>query len=128
MWVILARGKGPTMKRIIALLLVSNMLGEAGVAWAQAEGQPQRSAVADTAINVGHVFATATYVPVKALLCAFTLAVSPLLYVSSGPRASRETGTRACAGTWIITPEILKGEKPFEFVKDTPCCGYPDPE
>jgi hypothetical protein len=116
------------MKRIIALVLVSIMLGQAGVAWAQAEGQPQRSGAADTAINVGHVFATATYVPVKALLCAFTLAVSPLLYVSSGPRASRETGTRACAGTWIITPEILKGEKPFEIVKDTPCCGYPDPE
>jgi hypothetical protein len=116
------------MKRIIALLLVSILFGEAGAAWAQAEGQPQRSGAADTAINVGHVFVTATYVPVKALLCAFTVAVSPLLYVSSGPRASRETSTRACAGTWIITPEILKGEKPFEIVKDTPCCGYPDPE
>jgi len=116
------------MKMMIALLLVSIMLGETGAAWAQAEGQPQRSGVADAAINVGHVFATATYVPVKALLCAFTLAASPLLYVSSGPRAPRETGTRACAGTWIITPEILKGEKPFELLKDTPCCGYPDSE
>jgi hypothetical protein len=78
------------------------------------------------AINVGHVFVTSTYVPVKALLCALTLGASPLLYLSSGPRAPRETGNRACGGTWIVTPEILKGEKPFEFVKDTPCCGYPD--
>ena len=118
------------MNRIVALLLVSFVFGHAGTAWAQAEGQApqQRSGAADAAINVGHVLATATYVPVKALLCAFTLAVSPLLYVSSGPRAPRETGTRACAGTWIITPEILKGEKPFEIVKDTPCCGYPDPD
>lgn len=117
------------MKKIVALLIVGIMLGQAGAVWAQAETQPpQRSGAADMAINVGHVFVTATYVPVKALLCALTLGASPLLYVSSGPRAARETGTRACAGTWIVTPEILKGEKPFELVKDTPCCGYPDAE
>jgi hypothetical protein len=115
------------MKRIVALLLVAFMSSQAPTAWGQAETQPpQRSGAADMAINVGHVFVTSTYVPVKALLCALTLGASPLLYLSSGPRAPRETGTRACGGTWIITPEILKGEKPFEFLQDTPCCGYPD--
>jgi len=115
------------MNRMVALLLVAFMSSHAGAAWAQAETQPpQRSGAADMAINVGHVFVTSAYVPVKALLCALTLGASPLLYLSSGPRAPRETGTRACGGTWIVTPEILKGEKPFEFLKDTPCCGYPD--
>ena len=117
------------MKRIVALLVISIMLGHAGAAWAQAETQPpQRSGAADVAINIGHVVVTAAYVPVKALLCVMTLGASPLLYLSSGPRAPRDTGNRACNGTWIVTPEILRGEKPFEFVKDNPCCGYTDPE
>src|SRR5262249_60440091 len=91
--------RGPAMTRIIALLLVSIMLGDPGVAWAQAEGQPQRSGVADTAINVGHVFATATYVPVKALMCAFTLAVSAPLFVARRAPAPRRTGNPGLART-----------------------------
>jgi hypothetical protein len=115
------------MKEVIAVLFALALLCRAGALWAEGEPAPSPSPGQRAAIEAGSVFGTAVYVPIKGLLCAFGVGVSPLLYVSSGPRAVRDVTTRTCHGTWLITPEVLKGEKPFTFVEDTPCCGYSEP-
>jgi hypothetical protein len=115
------------MRSIVALLILLALVSHAGVTWAEGESAPPPSPGARAALEAGSVVGTAAYVPIKGLLCVFGLGTAPLLYVSSGARAARDVTNRTCKGTWIITPEVLKGEKPFNFVRDNPCCGYPEP-
>jgi len=114
------------MKRLVTLLFVLVLLHPTAAAWAQGESSPPPGPVARTAIEAGSIIGTGAYIPIKGLLCFFGVATAPLLYVSSGARAVRDVTNRTCNGTWIITPEVIKGEKPFDFVYDNPCCGYPD--
>lgn len=37
----------------------------------------------------------------------------------SGPQGSGRMATAACAGTWAITPAVLKGQEPVRFVGGT---------
>jgi hypothetical protein len=115
------------MKTIIVVLFALAVACHVAGAWAEEGPTPPPSRGAQAALEAGSIVGTAAYVPIKGLLCAVTLGTTPLLYVSSGPRAVRTVTNRACNGTWIITPEVLKGEKPFAFVEETPCCGYPEP-
>lgn len=115
------------MKQIIAVLFALAIVCRVGAAGAEGESPSSPGRGERAAIEAGSVLGTAVYVPIKGLLCAFGVASSPLLYVSSGPRAVRDVTNRTCKGTWVITPEVLKGEEPFTFVRDNPCCGYPEP-
>ncbi len=115
------------MRRFVAGLFALALLCHAGAARAEGEPPSPPSAGERAALGAGSVVGTAVYVPVKGFLCFLGVGFSPLLYVSSGPRAVRDVTTRTCKGTWIITPEVLRGEQPLQFVKDPPCCGYPEP-
>src|SRR5262245_45168440 len=123
MWVMLARERDRQMKRIVAMVVGLAVACQVEALWAQGEPPSPPSRSAQAALEVGGVVSTALYVPIKGLLCAMTFGTTPLLYVSSGKQAVKDVTGRACKGTWIITPEILKGDKPFEFVHDNPCCG-----
>jgi len=115
------------MKKLITLLFALMLLYPAGAVWAQGETAAPPGPAARAAVEAGSIVGTAAYIPIKGLLCVFGIGTAPLLYVSSGPRAVRDVTNRTCKGTWIITTEVLKGEKPFDFVYDNPCCGYPEP-
>jgi hypothetical protein len=115
------------MKPIITVSCALALLCYAGAASAEGESTPSPSRGERAALEAGSIIGTGVYVPIKGLLCAFGLGTAPLLYVSSGPRAVRDVTNRTCKGTWVITPEVLKGEKPFTFVRDTPCCGSSEP-
>lgn len=115
------------MKRIVTVLFALAIVCRAGAAWAEGESPSSPGRGERAALEAGSVLGTAVYVPIKGLLCAFGVASSPLLYVSSGSQAARDVTNRTCRGTWVITPEVLKGEEPFAFVRDNPCCGYREP-
>ena len=115
------------MKRTVAGLFVLALLCHVETAWGEGEPTSPPTTGQRAALEAGSIFGTAAYVPIKGLLCFFGLGTSPLLYVSSGPKAVRDVTRRTCTGTWVITPEVLRGDTPFMFVKDTPCCGYPEP-
>ncbi len=112
------------MSRIVALLLALALSGQAIPAWAQSSGQ--RGAVA-AGLGAGSALGTVVYTPLKALLCAMGLGTTPLLALASGSKAATTVGDAACNGTWVITPDVLTGRKPFDVVNDPPCCGYPEP-
>lgn len=115
------------MKQIVAVLFGLAIVCHAGAARAEGEAPPSPGRGERAALEAGSVLGTAVYVPIKGLLCAFGVGTSPLLWVSSGSQAARDVTNRTCRGTWVITPEVLKGEEPFEFVRDNPCCGYREP-
>jgi hypothetical protein len=115
------------MNTIIAVLLALALAGHAGTVWAEGEATPQPKSATQIALEAGSIVGTMVYTPLKGALCLIGLGTTPLLYVSSGPKAARTVANATCNGTWVITPEVLRGETPLTVVKETPCCGYPAP-
>jgi hypothetical protein len=112
------------MREVVAVLLALSVLAPAGGLAAEDGAQPKKG---DTvAMEAASVATTILYTPLKGLLCFVGGGFGGAgAFLSSGERAARTVVNASCKGTWIITPEILKGEKPLELVRDAPCCGYP---
>jgi hypothetical protein len=112
------------MRQIVATLLALAVLAPGAPAWAE---PPARESTAQkVSYGAGSALGTAVYTPLKGLLCAIGGAASGFVFLSSGPRAMRTVANASCTGTWVITQEILKGERPLDVVPEPPCCGYPD--
>lgn len=111
------------MKQIVALLLAATLLGQSEAAWA--ESASQQRGLRQVSYGAGSILGTLVYTPLKALLCVIGGTASGLVFVSSGAEAARAVAGASCKGTWVITPDVLKGKKPLDFVNEAPCCGYP---
>lgn len=99
------------MRQIIVLLLVAGLAGATLVTPASAE-----SAAQDVAYGTGSVFTTLVYAPVKATFCILGGITSGFTLPFAGPQTAEKVATRACGGTWAITPDVLKGKEPVRFV------------
>ena len=99
------------MRQIIVLLLVTGLVGATAVAPAAAE-----SAAQDVAYGTGSVFTTLVYAPFKATFCILGGITSGFTLPFAGPQTAEKVATRACGGTWAITPDALKGKEPVRFV------------
>ena len=104
------------MRHIVAFLVLT-LLGQSGTAWAQA-ASPE-SGGEQVAYNVGSVLGTLLYTPLKASLCFMGGAASTLVYVSSGAKAMRAVARTSCNGTWVLTPDHLKGKAPINVLDDS---------
>ena len=104
------------MKRRAALALVFALLAPAGTAWAG--GESSGSTPEQAAYGAGSALGTIVYSPVKASFCivgGVAAAVTALASPSTGSRVV----SGACRGTWIITPDVLKGKERVRFVADS---------
>lgn len=99
------------MRQIIVLLLVTGLVGATVVAPASAQ-----SAAQDVAYGTGSVFTTLVYAPFKATFCILGGITSGFTLPFAGPQTAEKVATRACGGTWAITPDALKGKEPVRFV------------
>jgi len=104
------------MREIVALLLVLTLLGQSGPAWAQAASAD--SGARRALYGAGSVLGTVVYTPFKGLLCVMGGAASGLQFLASGARATRAMATASCGGTWVVTPDVLKGRAPLTFVAE----------
>ena len=103
------------MRRIVALLLTLALLGECGIAWAQSASQ--ESGAAQAAYGAGSALGTLLYTPLKAGLCVMGGLASVFAFFN-GPEATRVVASASCKGTWVLTPDALKGNEPLNFVGD----------
>jgi len=101
------------MRHIVALLLVLALVGTSTPSWAGSS-----SSGAEVAYGAGSAFGTLVYAPLKVTFCilggigsAFTAIVSP-------PTAGK-VAMASCGGSWVITPDIVKGRETVKFVGDT---------
>jgi hypothetical protein len=99
------------VRQIIVLLLVMGLVGATAVAPVSAD-----SAAQDVAYGTGSVFTTLVYAPVKATFCILGGITSGFTLPFAGPQTAEKVATRACGGTWAITPAALKGKEPVRFV------------
>jgi len=91
-----------------------------GIAVAVLAAAPPASAADSTSqevvYGVGSVTSTLVYAPVKASFCILGAVTSGFTLPFGGPRTAEKVASAACGGTWVVTPDALKGREPVRFV------------
>jgi len=65
------------------------------------------------------VFTTLLYAPFKTSFCVLGGVTSGLTLPFGGLETAGKVATAACGGTWIITPDTLRGKERVRFVGDS---------
>ena len=104
------------MKRRVSLILAVVLLAHTGLAWAGS--QSSGSTPEQVAYGAGSALGTIVYSPVKASFCILGGVAGAFTALASPPTAAKVVGG-ACRGTWIITPDVLKGKDRVNFVADS---------
>ena len=103
------------MKRRVAILVVLALLGHVGAA--AAGGDSSGSTPEQVAYGAGSALGTIVYSPFKASFCILGGVAGAFTALASPPTASKVVGG-SCRGTWIITPDVLRGKERVKFVGD----------
>jgi hypothetical protein len=74
------------------------------------------SAAQDAAYGAGAVFSTLLYAPLKTSFCILGGVTSALTLPFGGTDTAGKVATAACGGTWLITPDTLKGKERVHFI------------
>jgi hypothetical protein len=98
------------MRKTLLVLLALSVVGALPASSAHADSPGQ-----EVAYGAGSVFGTLLYAPFKTTFCVVGAVTSGLALPFSGPHGSARMVTAACAGTWAITPAVLKGQQPVRF-------------
>jgi hypothetical protein len=104
------------MRKMVLVLIGLLLLAHPVNGWAETQ-QPRADS---TGQQAGSVAATALYVPLKAGLCVLGGGASLFAFLYGGEAAMRTLQRAACTGTWVLTPGIMWGEEPLNFVGEIP--------
>jgi hypothetical protein len=69
--------------------------------------------------GVGSVLGTLVYAPVKGTFCILGALGSAVALPFGGPDSAGRVIGASCRGTWVITPAVVRGREPVQFVGDT---------
>jgi hypothetical protein len=101
------------MRKIAAILIGLAVLGSSEAGWAQPNSGD--SAGQQAAYGVGSAFSTLVYAPLKASFCILGAISSGFALPIAGPRKAGKIAGTTCGGSWVITPNNLKGKEPIQF-------------
>ena len=100
--------------RRIAVCVLSLALTVSITAGAVA-AESREPAPQQVAYGAGSFFGTLLYTPAKATFCVLGALSSGLALPFGGVPAAGKVASTACGGTWVITPDTLKGKEPVHF-------------
>jgi hypothetical protein len=103
------------MRQIFALGLGLVLLGQSAVAWAQPPGSSDTTSQ-QVIYGTGSVLGTLVYAPVKASFCILGAISSGFAFPIAGSKTAGQIASSTCGGTWVITPDELKGRERVNFV------------
>jgi hypothetical protein len=106
------------MKLMVTITLILMVVMYSALSWA-ASGE-RESTPEQIGAGVGSVVGSAVYFPFKASFCILGGIASGFTLVADGPQSANKVASAACRGTWAITPDIVKGQTPVNFVGDPP--------
>jgi hypothetical protein len=99
--------------------LVAAMLLIASMTLFTVPARAADSAAQDAAYGAGSVFTTLLYAPLKTSFCIVGGVTSALTLPFGGTDTAGKVATTACGGTWLITPDALKGKERVRFMGET---------
>lgn len=104
------------MKQIIGGLVLLGLVAPAALSWAAPRSG--ESTLAQAGYGTGSVLGTLVYAPFKAAFCILG-GIGAAATAIASPSTASEIAGASCAGTWVITPDALKGREPVHFVGST---------
>ncbi|HYB40224.1 MAG TPA: hypothetical protein VEL75_00550 [Candidatus Methylomirabilis sp.] len=102
------------MRQIGAALLGASLLAAVGVTAAQAASEDTTGQ--QVGYGAGSVLGTLLYAPFKATFCILGGVTSAVTLPFGGTDTAGKVATAACGGTWVITPDVVKGQESVQFV------------
>ena len=101
------------MRRIVLVLLVLALVGPSAPSWASSE-----STAVEVGSSAGSALGTLIYAPLKATFCILGGIGSGFTAIASPPAAGK-VAMATCGGSWIVTPNVIRGRESLKFVGDT---------
>ena len=84
----------------------------------QAASGSQESTLTQIGTGVGSAIGTVVYFPFKAAFCILGGLTSGFTLIAAGPQTATQVANTTCRGTWVITPNIVKGQEAIKFLGD----------
>jgi len=106
------------MRRIVILGLGVCLLGPSVPRLALAateESTPQQ-----VAYGAGSFLGSLVYSPLKAAFCILGAIASPFTIPFGGTKMAGQVVGSTCRGTWVITPNVLRGRERVDFIGQAP--------
>ncbi|HEY7539890.1 MAG TPA: hypothetical protein VIF11_07100 [Methylomirabilota bacterium] len=100
------------MRRMTRLLLVLALVGSSTPSWASSE-----ATAVEIGSSAGSAFGTLIYAPFKATFCILGGIGSGFTAIASPPAAGK-VAMAACGGSWIVTPNVIRGRESLKFIGD----------
>jgi hypothetical protein len=75
----------------------------------------RETTLAQIGYGVGSAFGTLVYVPLKGAFCILG-GLGSVFVLPFSTSAAGEVASGACTGTWVITPDVVRGRAPVKFV------------
>ena len=105
------------MNKIVALLISLALLASTQTGWAQPKSQD--SGPQEVAYGAGSFIGTLVYAPFKMSFCILGAITSGFALPIGGTRTAGNIAGASCKGSWVITPNNLRGREPVKFLGDT---------
>ncbi|MDE2485126.1 MAG: hypothetical protein KGL32_07750 [candidate division NC10 bacterium] len=104
------------MRQAAALVLALLLIGHSTASWAASEAE--ESTLSQIGAGVGSTIGTVIYFPFKAAFCIVGGVTSGFTVIFAGPENAGKVARTACRGTWVITPDVVKGKESVKFAGD----------
>ena len=105
------------MRKIVVLLIGLALLASTQPGWAAPKSRD--SGPQEVAYGAGSFIGTLVYAPFKASFCILGAITSGFAFPIGGQRVAGNIAGTSCKGSWVITPDNLKGREPVKFLGDT---------
>jgi hypothetical protein len=106
------------MKKMVVVLVGLAFFGSSEAGWAQPRSQ--ENGAEQVAYGAGSFLTTLVYAPVKASFCVLGAIGSGFALPFAGPKKAGAIAESSCSGTWVLTPNVLKGKDRVKFIANTP--------
>ena len=111
------------MRQVLAVMVALGLLALTSPSWAGSASE--ESTVGQVGTGVGSVVGSAVYFPFKAAFCILGGIGSGFTLVAAGPESANKVASASCRGTWVITPDVVKGRERVHFVGEAPRSAEP---
>lgn len=106
------------MRQVLAVMVTLGLLALSTTS--RAESGSEVGTLTQVGTGVGSVVGSAVYFPFKAAFCILGGIGSGFTLLAAGPETADRVATASCRGTWVITPDVVKGKEAVHFVGETP--------
>ena len=97
------------MRRVITFLLGLALLGQSAASWAASDSED--STGAQIGYGTASVVGSAVYFPFKAAFCILGAIGAGFTLVAAGAQTADKVVTASCRGTWVVSPDVVKGKE-----------------